>query len=126
MAEQQVIELTESVNRLKSQLQDTEKQLLRLNQNEQKFKQECEQIRIELSESQKREENIRNDLTKYKDKVTKMKIQSNNEENTSIRSRSAMKIFAISCGKISLEIKMKNLMKKKIIFRQKSTNFVNN
>ncbi|CAF1098112.1 unnamed protein product [Rotaria sordida] len=62
LAEQQINELNESVNRLKSQLQDTEKQLLRLNQNEQNLKQEYEQTREQLAEIQRNETILKADL----------------------------------------------------------------
>ncbi|CAF1184945.1 unnamed protein product [Adineta steineri] len=62
VAEQQINELNESVNRLKSQLQDTETQLLRLNQNEQKLKQECEDARGQLVELQRNETTLKTNL----------------------------------------------------------------
>ncbi|CAF3393218.1 unnamed protein product [Rotaria sp. Silwood1] len=62
LAEQQINELNESVNRLKTQLQDTEKQLLRLNQNEQNLKQECEHAREQLAEVQRNETKLKADL----------------------------------------------------------------
>ncbi|CAF3734268.1 unnamed protein product [Adineta steineri] len=62
VAEQQINELNESVNRLKSQLQDTETQLLRLNQNEQKLKQECEDTRGQLVELQRNETTLKTNL----------------------------------------------------------------
>ncbi len=69
LAEQQINELNESVNRLKSQLQDTEKQLLRLNQNEQKLKQECEHAREQLAEIQRNETALKTDLANAQRKV---------------------------------------------------------
>lgn len=74
LAEQQINELTESVNRLKTQLQDTEKQLLRLNQNEQKLKQECENSREQLAEVQRNETQLRVDLANAQKKVQYEKL----------------------------------------------------
>ncbi|CAF2530410.1 unnamed protein product [Rotaria sp. Silwood2] len=62
LAEQQINELNENINRLKSQLQDTEKKLLKVNQNEQKLKQECEHARGQLTEVQRSEATLKSDL----------------------------------------------------------------
>jgi DNA anti-recombination protein RmuC len=54
--------LTEGINRLKAQLQDTDKQLLRVNQNEQRLKDEYEQARGQLAELQQSETKVKADL----------------------------------------------------------------
>ncbi|CAF1083139.1 unnamed protein product [Rotaria magnacalcarata] len=74
LAEQQINELNESVNRLKSQLQDTEKQLLRLNQNELKLKQECEHAREQLVEVQRNETKLKVDLANAEKKYNQFCI----------------------------------------------------
>ena len=66
---------------MKSQLQDTEKQLLRANQNEQKIKQECEHTRGQLAEVQRNETTLKSDLANAQRKV---------------KAPSPLKIFTIS------------------------------
>lgn len=61
--EGQIVELNESLTRLKSQLQDTEKQILRYQQNEQKLKIECEHTRAQLNQIQQNENTLKTDLT---------------------------------------------------------------
>jgi hypothetical protein len=56
---------------LKSQLQDNEKQLLRVQQNEQKLKQECEHTRGQLAEIQRNETTLKSDLANAQRKVKK-------------------------------------------------------
>lgn len=56
---------------MKSQLQDTEKQLLRANQNEQKLKQECEHTRGQLADAQRNDTTLKSDLANAQRKVTK-------------------------------------------------------
>ena len=61
--------MNEHINRLKSQLQDTERQVLKLSQNEQKLKQECEQVRSQLNESQHSETTLKTNLADLQRKV---------------------------------------------------------
>ncbi len=67
-------ELNENINRLKSQLQDNEKQLLRVQQNEQKLKQECEHTRGQLAEIQRNETTLKSDLANAQRKVKNFKF----------------------------------------------------
>ena len=50
-------------------MQDTEKQLLKAHQNEQKLKQECEHTRGQLSEIQRNETTLKSDLANAQKKV---------------------------------------------------------
>lgn len=52
-------------------MQDTEKQLLRVNQNEQRLKQECEHSRGKLAETQRNEATLKTDLANAQRKVNK-------------------------------------------------------
>jgi len=56
---------------LKSQLQDTEKQLLRYQQNEQKLKIECEHTRAQLNQTQLNETTLKTDLINSQKKVSR-------------------------------------------------------
>lgn len=60
--EQQIVELTENVQRLKGQIQDLEKQLSKLRQTEAKLKEECEQLRGQLTETQRSQSTLQTDL----------------------------------------------------------------
>ena len=55
---------------MKSQLQETEKQIARLNQNEQKLKQDAEQARAQLTDIQRNETTIKTELTNAQKKVS--------------------------------------------------------
>ena len=56
---------------MKSQLQDTEKQLLRYQQNEQKLKIECEHTRAQLNQTQLNETTLKTDLINSQKKVSR-------------------------------------------------------
>ena len=63
------MELNESVQRLKSQLSEAEKQSRRHAQNEEKLKQECEQLREQWAAGQARQSKLTTDLTETQQKV---------------------------------------------------------
>lgn len=54
---------------MKSQLQETDKQIARLNQNEQQLKQDAEQARAQLTDIQRNETTIKTELTNAQKKV---------------------------------------------------------
>ena len=106
---------------MKSQLQETEKQLARLNQNEQTLKQECEQARSQLADIQRNETTIRTELANAQKKVKRDLFF------IMIR-RFTMFLFSTvnsvrRFGNVSLRMMMMNMMKINIISSNKSNNF---
>jgi DNA repair exonuclease SbcCD ATPase subunit len=108
---------------LKSQLQDTEKQLLRLNQNEQKFKQECEQARAQLAESQRQEATLKGELSKRQGKVRRR-----HPSRDAFTALSSIKSCVIVFGNVYqvLMTMMMTTMKMSTIFSNWYNNFKNN
>lgn len=94
---------------MKSQLEETEKQIARLNQNEQKLKQDADQARAQLADIQRNETTMKTELTKAQKKVKFIELTYRSSVDFST------KISVRTFGNVSQKMTMMITMKINII-----------